>query len=185
MDETPAWMACEDILSRIHAELMSEALELLHREIESGNIKVDGDLVTSGELTGETERELFILERLLGDEENMRLRYENMVRAVEEGKETNPEIVARMEAVKKFLLVVSQISMTVKYAKVFESWFNDAGSNMRATDPAEIIYLTAKDSDERKDALEFAITNKTFIKNEALKPEEFNIIKNAYQRCIG
>jgi len=182
VEETPAWMLCEDLVSKINAELMSEALDLLEGEIKAGRVKVEGNLVTAAELTSEVEKHLFILDRLLEDEHNMKHRYENLVNAVEQGKEINPEVVARLEEVKKFLLVVSQISMTVKYAKVFAGWFNDAGSNMRVKDPSEIIYLTAATSPERKEALDFILTNKTFAKNEALGAAETEILRKAYQR---
>lgn len=182
MEEDPAWMVCEDIVSRIEAELMSEALDLLHGEIDAGRIKVDGNMVTASELTGEAERDLFILNKLLEDEQTMRSRYENLVKTVEEGSEVNPEIVGRIEEVKKFLLVVSQISMTMKYARVFKGWFEDAGKHMKVKDPSQIIYMTASQSEERKEALGFVLSNKTFIKNEALNQNELGIVKSAYAR---
>jgi hypothetical protein len=182
MEESPAWMVSEDLVSRISGELMSEALDLLEEEIKAGRVRVEGNLVTAAELTSEAEKHLFILDRLLGDEQNMRHRYENLVQAVEEGKESNPDVVARLEEVKKFLLVVSQISITVKYAKVFTGWFLDAGKNMRIADPSEIIYMTALGNPERKEALDFILTNKTFIKSEVLKDGELEIVKRAYTR---
>lgn len=182
MEEDPAWMVCEDIVSRIAAELMSEALDLLHGEIEANRIKVDGNMVTASELTSEAERDIFILNKLIEDEQNMRSRYENLVKAVEEGSETNPEIVGRIEEVKKFLLVVSQISITVKYARIFTGWFDDAGKQMKINDPSEILYLTASQGEERKEALEFILSSKTFIKNEALNEKELGMVKSAYAR---
>jgi hypothetical protein len=182
MEESPAWMVCEDLVSRIEAELMSEALDLLEDEIKAGRVKVEGNLVTSSELTSEAEKHLFILDRLLEDESNLRYRYENLVNAVEEGRESNPEVVARLEEVKKFLLVVSQISMTVKQAKVFAAWFTDAGSNMKIKDPSEILYLTSVGNQERKEALDFVLTSKAFIRSEALKDGEFETVRKAYER---
>lgn len=185
MEESPAWMVCEDMISRIEAELMSEALELLRSEIDAGRIKVDGSMVTASELTGEAERDLFILDRLLEDEQNMRYRYENLVRAIEEGKETNPEIVGRAEEVKKFLLIVSQISITVKYAKVFSAWFNEAGSQMNVKDPVEILAMTARSNRERRDALEFVTTNRQFIKSEIMNVNEMEMLREAHKRSVG
>ena len=183
MDDTPAWMVAWDVISRTHAELMSEALESLRAEMDAGRIKAEGDLVTSSELTAKEERDLFLLERLLGDQENLRMRYENLVRSVESGDEANPEIVARLEDVKKFLLTVSQMSITVEHAKVFSSWLTDAGRDMRETDPARMICATAKEKPERIDALGFVLGSKAFMRSGALDEEELRIMREAYERC--
>lgn len=185
MDETPAWMIAEDIMSGIQSELMQEALDLLRQEIDSGRIKVDGSFAASSELTGETERDLFLMDKLLADEANLRLRYENLVKAVEDGSEKNPEIVARLEEVKKFLLVVSQISMTVGYAKIFGAWISDAGSHMKESDPVAIICSTALPDPRRKEALEFILSNKAFLESAPLDHERMEILKSAYKRLGG
>lgn len=172
-------MVCEDLLIRIEAELMSEALDLLHEEVKVGRVKVDGNLVTASEQTSQAENDLFILNKLIEDEGNLRLRYANLVKAVEEGQETNPDVVSRLEEVKRFLLTVSQISMTVAYAKVFSQWFNDAASQIRTQNPAEVLYNTAKVNSERREALEFVVNSKAFTKSEVLNERETGILKEA------
>ncbi len=185
MEEMPAWMECEDILSRVEAELMSEALELLRKEMDAGRIKVEGNVAASSELTAQAERDLFIMEKLLADEQNMRYRYENLVNAVEEGRETNPEIVSRTEEVKRFLLVVSQISITVKYAKVFSLWFPEAGKMMKGGSAKEILLETARQDSERPEAVSFILSNKEFRKSEVLDAREIEMLAEIYKRCTN
>ena len=104
----PAWMIAEEILSKAERILMESALELLRSQIKSGTIKVDGTFVPSSEASGEAERDLFLMEKLIADEENLYHRYQNLVSSVESGKEQDMHIVERMEEIKKFLLSVSQ-----------------------------------------------------------------------------
>lgn len=176
----PAWMIAEEILSKAERILMESALELLRSQIKSGTIKVDGTFVPSSEASGEAERDLFLMEKLIADEENLYHRYQNLVSSVESGKEQDMHIVERMEEIKKFLLSVSQISLTAKNAKVFREWFSDAGSKMSIKDPAEILDSTAMLRQERASALEFFVGNKKFINSEILMPEEIEILKKAY-----
>lgn len=183
MADTPAWMVCEDIISRASAELMSEALALLRSEIKAGRIKVDGKMVTSSELTSEDERDIFVLEKLLDDEQNMRQRYENFANAVESGNETDPEVVGRLQEVKKFLLAVSQISMTVGHARTFSNWFNAAASLMKIKEPEEIIYLTAKGNAQRISALEFITSSKEFARSGVFSGTELAMLKRVNARC--
>lgn len=180
LDNMPAWMIAEDILSKSERVLMESALELLRRQIISGTIKVDGDIPISSETRAEAERDIFIMERLLLDEENLRLRYENFVNAVESGNEKDAHVVGRTEDIKKFLLAVSQISLTVRHAKVFKAWFADAGRMMSLNDPAEILSNTAKTRPERDDALGFIIGSRIFINSEIFMAGEPEILKRAY-----
>lgn len=176
----PAWMIAEEILSKAERILMESALELLRSQIKSGTIKVDGNFAASSETNAEAERDLFIMEKLIADEENLYHRYQNLVSSVESGKEANTHIIERMEEIKKFLLSVSQISLTVANAKIFRNWFPDAGSKMSIKDPAEILNLTAAQKQERISALEFFVENKKFINSEIFMPEETEILKKAY-----
>lgn len=176
----PAWMIAEEILSKAERILMESALELLRSQIKSGTIKVDGTFAPSSEAGGEAERDLFLMEKLIADKENLYHRYQNLVSSVESGKERDMHIVERMEEIKKFLLSVSQISLTAKNAKVFREWFSDAGSKMSIKDPAEILNSTAMLRQERISALEFFVGNRKFINSEILMPEETEILKKAY-----
>lgn len=177
-------MVCEDIISRVKDELMYEAVEILHGEADSGRIKMDGNLVTSEEGTGEAERDIFILDKLLEDEPIIRSRYENFVKATEEG-EASPEVVARIEDVRKFLLAISEISLIVRYARIFSAWFADAGKQMKVSDPSDIFYMTSLHNKERMEALDFVLTSKKFLKSGELKEGELKILKGAYSRLTG
>ncbi len=179
--EKDAWLICEDILSRAGNELMAEALELFRAEAAAGRIKVNGDLVTSSELSRNEERDLFVIEKLLGDEQNLRLRYENLVRAVEEGRELRAEVVERTEEIKKFLLTISQLSLTVGYARIFSLWSVDAGRAIAHESPAALLAETSKDRKDRLEALAFATTSKAFLGSGALSTDELELLRNAYK----
>lgn len=180
LDNMPAWMVAEDIISKSERVLMESALELLRVQIKSGAIKLDGNIPVSSEVNAEAERDLFMMEKLLLDEENLRLRYENLVNAVEQGSEKDIHIVERIEEIKKFLLAVSQMSLTVGYAKVFRAWFADAGKMMSANDPAEILSNTAYGRHERIEALGFVVGSRSFMGSEAFMPGEADILRRAH-----
>ena len=179
MEESPAWMVCEDLISRIKGELMHEAVELLHKEIDSGRIKVDGGLVTAAEGTSEAEQDSFILGKLVAEEPMLKERYANYLSAV--GENSEPELVARIEELKKFLLAVSQISLLVRYANTFSAWFEGAGRQVKINDPSEIFHVTAI-SEERKEALNYVANSKSFSKKTAFSEKDLKIVKKAEEK---
>ena len=180
MEESPAWMVCEDLISRIKGELMHEAVELLHKEIGAGRIKVDGGLVTALEGTSEAEQDSFILGKLVAEEPMLMERYANYLSAV--GENSEPELVARIEELKKFLLAVSHISILVRHANSFSAWFEDAGKQVKISDPSEIFHLTAIGSKERKEALEYVANSKSFSKMTAFSEKDLGTVKKAEEK---
>src|SRR5271167_1748135 len=104
-----AWLLCEDIFNRIKNELITQAMDTLQIAIDAKIIEVSGSLVTLPDKPGETEMQMFIINRLVGEKDSILERYKAHM-AIEPDK-NDPNAVIQKERLKKFLLCVEQISM--------------------------------------------------------------------------
>ncbi len=181
--DMPSWMLCQEILVKAKNELILEAIDALHRETEAKRIDIKGSTVKIEGKNSEIDRDMFIINNLLAQEDDMRIRYAESIKSVEEGHEKNPAIVERINELKKFFLSVTEIHMAMKYARIFDQWVLDVGSAADLDDPARILAETAKKNADRIDALEFVLEDKAFIKNEGLSKEEFKITEDAFFLC--
>ncbi len=181
--DMPPWMMCQEILVKAKNELILEAMDALHREADAKRIDVKGYTIKIEGKNSEVDRDMFIINNLLAQEEAIRSRYAESIDRAEKGNETDPAVIERVNELKKFLLSLTEIHLTMKYAKVFDSWVLDIGNSARLDDAAGILSETAKKSAERIDALDFIISDRAFIKNEGLSAEEMEIVKQAFSMC--
>ena len=179
----PAWMLCQEILIKAKNELILEAIDALHRETDAKRIDVKGYTLKIEGKNSDVDRDMFIINNLLAQEEDIRGRYAESIARAENGHEKNPAIIERISELKKFLLSLTEIHMTMKYAKVLDRWVPDIGSAAMLDDPAKILSETAKKNTERIDVLEFVINDRAFMKNEGLSNEEMELVRQAFSMC--
>jgi hypothetical protein len=173
--EMPAWLLCEDILTKIKDELILEAIDILHEEINQRRINIEGYVPILPEKTEEVERDLFLLNNLLSRREEIKEQYR---RYSQERQKKDPEQVMRMEALNKFLMSIDAITFLMDTSHVFEMWADETGKYSRIRDPSELLSTSAS-NEERIAALRFILSSSKFTENEPLGDEEFAILRQA------
>ncbi len=184
-EEMAPWMHCQEILVKAKNELILEAIDALHREADAKRIEIQGSTMKIEGKNNDIDRDMFVINNLLAQEEEIRRRYNEPISRVEHGLEKDPVVVERTNELGKFLLSLTEIHMTMKYARVFDQWVLDIGNTSKLDDPAGIIAETAKRNVERIDALDFIIGDRSFMKNEGLSESEFEVVKRAFFMCKG
>ncbi len=168
-DETPAWMQCEDMLSRIRAELIMQAMDMLQLAIDSKAIDVGGSLINLPDRPSEIDMKMFIIGRLLEEKDRIMEMYS--------GKP--PEDVATKERLDKFLLAVGQISMLMEYAKSVESMVGEIPERAGETDPYELLRLLMGSDAGRIEALRYAESSQRLLKEETITIRERELLRKA------
>ena len=184
-NDMPPWMLCQEILVKAKNELILEAIDALHREADAKRIDMKGSMARIEGRNSDIDRDMFVINNLLAQEEDIRGRYIESIKRVDEGRENDPGVIERTNELKKFLLSLTEIHMTMKCAKTFDQLVHDVGGAAGLGDPARILAETAKKNAERVDALEFVLGDKAFSRNEGLSKDEMDIIARAFFMCRG
>ncbi len=173
----PAWLVCEDILNRIKAELITQAMDVLQEAINSKAIEVNGSLVTLPDRPSDTDMYMFIINKLIEEKGNIIDRYRSYLS--NDGINQNPDNVQRRERLKKFLLSVEQISLLMQYSQVFNTWIHDVALQINATDPSDVIKNTLRENEPRMDVLNYVLNNKKIENEHILTEKEREILKSS------
>ncbi len=168
----PAWLICEDILTRTKDELILEAIDILKKEMKEGRVDIKGYVAALPEKGQELEQDLFIVKNLVSRAPEIREQYKDYMKREQAGEITDPETVSRAEGLKRFLMSVDAIDLLMRYSTVFGMWADDVGVYSSLNDPVDIMVKTANMDEERVDALNFTLSSKTFEKNDAISNEE-------------
>jgi hypothetical protein len=181
-DATPAWMVCDDILTRIKDELILEAIDILHDEINSKHLVIEGYSPVVLERSEEMQRDIYLINNLMERAEEISTNYGKYLDGSAAAEVTDP---LRVEELKRFLMSISGIRFLMDTAKVFESWSADTGKYYSEKDPSSIIKKTMGKGTEREKALEYILKSKKIIENEAITKEERSILDRAYELNKG
>lgn len=174
--EVPAWMLCDDMITRIKDELVLEAVDLLHAEIKAGHIDVNGYTAALPDRPAELQRDMYLIGNLVEREHEIMQQYAPYTK---ETTETDPKKLSRIEELGKFVLAVQAISMLMRLTAVAERWASDTGKYSALSDPAQILAKTAMMAEERKELMEFVLSSKKFMKSEALSDGEMKTLEAA------
>ncbi len=183
MDEMPKWMLAQDILIKAKNEIILEAIDSLHNEIKEKRLEVNGHTIKLPDKSSDIEMDMLVIGNILGQEEEIKKKYVEFMKSIEDKKTESPEIIERINELKKFLMAVTGIHILMNYAKVIDAWVLDFAEVMKIDDAAMIIAETAKRNVERIDTMEFMVKNRTFLKSDALNENEGEILKNAFEMC--
>ena len=80
VQDDPAWMVCEDLLTRAKDELILEAIDLLHARINDGSVSIDGYVVTLPDRSQEVARDIFVINNLLSEQSQIRDTYARYIK---------------------------------------------------------------------------------------------------------
>ena len=168
-EETPAWMQCEDMLSRIRSELIMQAMDMLQLAIDSKAIDVGGSLINLPDRPSEIDMKMFIIGKLLEEKERIMEMYS--------GKP--PEDVATKERLDKFLLAVGQISMLMDYANAVEAMVGEIPEMAGESDPYELLRMLLGSDARRIEALRYAESSQRLLKEETITIRERELLRKA------
>ncbi len=175
----PAWLACEDILTRMKDELILEAVDILKREMRDGRIDIKGYVAALPEKGEELEQDLFMVNNLIANANEIREQYRSYLNKDAGGGARDPETVSRGEGLRRFLMSVDAIEMLMRLSKVCGVWADDTGVYSSLNDPVEVLRKSAMLDEERGEAAEFVLSSKSFAESEALDDGELRILREA------
>lgn len=164
-DSVQAWLLCEDLLVRIRGELISEALELLQKEIKEGRVAINGTLPGSQD-SGASDTEFFVIRRLIAERPGIMERYSAYVGRMP-GKRLDDTEVHEMEELKRFLSAIDGLALLVRLADVFGAWAGDMADAMDMKSVEDVLKATSQLRVERGEALSTLLTDETFLKSGA------------------
>ena len=183
MEDMPEWMLAQEILVKSKNEIILEAIDTLHKEIDEKRLEINGHTIKLPDKSSEIEMDMLIINNLLQQEQEIIKQYSTFIKKTENGEELSPEIVERTEELKKFLMSVAEISLLMNFAKTIDAWVLDFAETMNKKDVALIISETAKRNIDRIEVLRFISSNKKFLNSDALSKEEFDTLRTALSKC--
>ena len=183
MDDMPEWMLAQEILVKSKNEIILEAIDTLHKEIDEKRLEINGHTIKLPDKSSEIDMDMLIINNLLQKESEIIKQYSAFVKKTEELEEPSSEIIERTEELKKFLMSVAEISLLMNFAKTIDAWVLDFAETMNKKDVALIISETAKRNVDRIEVLRFISSNKKFLNSDALSKEEFDTLRTALSKC--
>ena len=178
-ESTPAWMLCDDMLTRIKDELILEAIDILHEEINAKRLVIEGYSPIVLERSEEMQRDIYLINNLMERAEEISKNYSKYFNDDSSTESADP---VQIEELKRFLMSISGIRFLMDTAKVFESWSVDTGKYYSEKDPVSILCKTMGAGTEREKALEYVLKSKKITGNEAVTANELSLLKEAYDK---
>jgi hypothetical protein len=177
MEETPSWMQCQDILIRIKEELVLEAVDALHRELDAKRLEMNGAIPINPEENANNKKDMFMIGNLLENYEDMQERYSTYIKETE-AKDSllDAHTIARIEELKKFLLSVAEIKYLMDMAYDIDEWVTDVGKPNGPSTASGILLESVKIHSERAEILRYAAKSKRFEASHALSKEETDLL---------
>lgn len=172
----PAWMVCDGIISKMRDELLSQAVSVMHEQLEKKRISLEGRLPTFDESSSGQERDAFLLSQIVKEHKNIEKQFGEYIEHAKVGREN----LARIEELQRFLLELRQIVMLSDYSKVCESWMADAERELKESSAARILARTmAKDLEKRRAVLDFTLRDKRLASEKVFSEEERKAMQEA------
>lgn len=177
----PAWLVCDGIISKARDELLSQAVSVMHEQIEKKRISLEGHLPALKEGASESERDAFLLSQIVKEHENMEKRFRSYMEDARMGEDAN----SRGAELERFLLELKHMVLLHDYAKACESWLVEIEKELRETAPASILVKTMSRELIRGGVLDYLLKNKAFAKERLFSEEEKKIMEDALHRARG
>lgn len=180
-DGQPAWMTCDAIISKMRDELLSQAVSVMHEQLEKKRISLEGQLPSMSEEGGEKEKDAFLLSQIVKEHENIERQFGEYIEQARVGKDT----LERVDELQRFLLELRQIVMLSDYSKECEGWLAEAEKELKEEDPAKIMAKTMKKEGKRQELLDYVMKSKKFMKDGVFSEAERKIMDEALKITSG
>ena len=174
--DIPAWMVCEEALTRLKDELVLEAIDILHQEVKAGRIDINGYVSLLPDKPDEIQRDMYIINNLRMKEHEIMEQYGHYMQQTDE---KNPHTLSRIESLRKFLLSVRAISTLMHFSEIVGAWADDTGRYPKESEISVILEKTARSSADRLEVLDFVLSSTKFIKNQTLDGRELGALRKA------
>ncbi len=169
------WIACQDLLLRIKAEIAMEAIDSLHAELEAKRLDFKGTLPVQEGESAEHKRDMLMIANIMENWEEMDSTYTKFIKDGEVS--SDPAVVARVEELRRLLLSLSKIRYLMLMVDCMGEWLLEIGNPAnRGKQAAELLLLTARGHAEREEALRYSCSNREFIKSGAINSQEAKMI---------
>lgn len=164
--DEPAWMVCDAIIAKAREDFLSQAISLMHEQVEKKNISLQGALPVMEEGHAEHEKDLFLLTQLMKEHANIEKQFASQVDA----SKVDGKALERAEELQKFLLSLRQIALFYKYGKVCEVWLVEVETELKERSPEEILARTAMHSpNERREVLNYLSKRRELFSAEEMR----------------
>lgn len=168
-------MACDAIISKMRDELLSQAVSVMHEQLEKKRISLEGTLPAMSEEGGEKERDAFLLSQLVKEHENIEKQFGEYIEQAKAGKDSLHSI----DELQRFLLELRQIVVLSDYSRTCESWMADAEKELKESNAVKILSKTLAKEGKRRDALGFVLKDKEIAKEGVFSEGERRIMQDA------
>ncbi len=174
-----AWIICEDLLVKVKAELANEAILTLQNEVKAGRMKVQGRLAE--ETSSDDERDLFVANEIANESEKMLHDYSAYIKEKEKDPGSlTPDDVQKIEAAKKMMLAVEEISLLIGYRTVAEEWILEIEGIPNIGDPVRLLASTMHGKDDHRFAiLDFTLNRRSIAEEKIFSEHERKMMEEA------
>ncbi len=175
--DAPAWMLCEDMITRLKDELILEAIDMLHEELKAGRVDISGYVSLLPDKPDELQKDMYIIGNLVQRESEIEAMYGPLI--ANAPNEKDPRKVERMEGLRKFMLSVRAISTLMRLSEVAGEWAQSTGRYSRYVNIGEILSRSMQEDGARCELVDFVLSSVRFLRSEALTGDEIGIVKQA------
>lgn len=172
----PAWMECDDLITRLKDELILEAVDILHEEIRNGRIDIKGYVAALQDKPDELQRDMFIINNIVERENEIVEKAAPYLDNLD--AENDPDRVKRIEDLNKFMLSVRSISMLMRLSRLAEAWGEDTGKFSKLGSVREVMIESAKIDPERMEVVRFVTGSARFARSGALDDSEMGMLRD-------
>ncbi len=175
-DDSPAWMLCEELMVKVKEAMVSEAIRVLHEEIDSGRIKLNAGWVNTESQTEELERAMFLINRLVEEAPKMLEAQSKYIAAAEaQDAKADAKTIENIESMKRLGMAVSYISALIGHVGVIDGWIKGIGNVPHINDMESVLKETL--NEERLNTVKFIIATKA-LSRDLLSEDEARLLKD-------
>ncbi len=179
--EIPAWMVAQALIIKVKNVLIEEAVNLLYREIEEKRMAVKGKFVKMSDTDGEMEQGMFLIRNLMNQKDEILDQFLRYIETHKEEAKSNAVEASKIRDARKFIDAVDSITAMARASMIFDAWFNGVSMQIHEKDPAAILAGTAKEDNDRRDALSFLVTNQIFKSAELFTKDERAVLTKTHE----
>lgn len=185
-DDVQAWILCMDLLIKVKNELIAEAMELLHREMEAKRISMQGSFMPMSEGESEAERDMFLIQNLLAQEHEIMGKYGTYLVEMPKREKIDEDKIRSADELRKFLMALNRMSRLMRYSRIFDEWASDASYEVRQASVSSILEKTiAVHGSSRREALEFAMKDEELVVSGVLADDEKRMLNTVLSKSGG
>jgi len=175
------WLIAQDMFTKVKDELVLEAIDVLHEQVNKKRIAIEGHTVTMPEQPADFDRDLFIVNNILAEADSIRSQYSDYMEKYSNGGSTDAKLIERVEELKKTLMAVSEIEMLMGLSSAANEMVNDVSMHVSESDAAEVIAKAVADAHggRKAELMDYIRSSSRFAKAEVFEPEEQEIIDRA------